>query len=43
MVQGAEAALRIRALIASGDWEAYCRFHLKKKHARNYAPMKAAA
>lgn len=42
-VQGAEAVLRIRALIASGDWNAYCRFHLKKEHARNYPPAKAAA
>lgn len=42
-VQGAEAVLRIRALIASGDWAAYCRFHLKKEHARNYPPTKIAA
>ena len=42
-VQGAEAVLRIRALIASGDWNAYCRFHLKKEHSRNYPPVKAAA
>ena len=42
-VQGAEAVLRIRALIASGDWNAYCRFHLRKEHARNYPPVKAAA
>ena len=32
-----------RALIASGDWAAYCRFHLKKEHARNYPPTKIAA
>jgi hypothetical protein len=37
------AVLRIRALIASGDWNAYCGFHLKKEHVRNYPPRKAAA
>lgn len=42
-VAGAEAVLRIRALIASGDWEAYCHFHLMKEHDRNYPPQKAAA
>jgi len=42
-VEGAEAVLRIRALIASGDWVPYCRFHLKKEHERNYPQPKAAA
>lgn len=42
-VEGAEAVLRIRALQASGDWDAYCRFHFTKEHARNYSPTKAAA
>jgi len=42
-VEGAEAVLRIRALIASGDWDAYCRFHLKKEHDRNYPRSKDAA
>ncbi len=42
-VEGAEAVLRIRALIASGGWRAYCRFHLVKEHARNYPPTPLAA
>ena len=42
-VQGAEAVLRLRALVASGDWTAYCRFHQTKEHARNYPQTKAAA
>lgn len=41
-VATAEAVLRVRALMASGDWEAYCRFHVAKEHARNY-PVAAAA
>lgn len=42
-VEGAEAVLRIRALTASGDWDAYCQFHLKKEHDRNDPRSKAAA
>ena len=42
-VEGAEAVLRIRALIASGDWHAYCRFHRVKEHARNYPATQVAA
>ena len=41
-VATAEAVLRIRALMASGHWDAYCRFHIKKEHERNY-PAKEAA
>jgi hypothetical protein len=33
----AEAVLRIRALIASGHWEAYVRFHAQREHFRNYS------
>ena len=36
-VPGAEAVLRLRSLRASGDFEAYWRFHLKQEHARNHA------
>ena len=35
-VLGAEAVLRLRSLRASGDFEAYWRFHLKQERARNY-------
>ena len=35
-VLGAEAVLRLRSLRASGDFEAYWRFHLKQEHARNH-------
>lgn len=36
-VPGAEAVLRLRSLRASGDFEAYWKFHLKQEHARNHA------
>jgi hypothetical protein len=35
-VTGAEAVLRLRSLRASGDFEAYWNFHLRKEHARNH-------
>ena len=35
-VFGAEAVLRLRSLRASGDFEAYWRFHLKQEHVRNH-------
>jgi len=35
-VPGAEAVLRLRSLRASGDFEAYWRFHLKREHGRNH-------
>ena len=31
-LQGAEAILKLRALIASGDFDAYWRFHLRREH-----------
>lgn len=36
-VPGAEAVLRLRSLRASGDFEAYWKFHLKREHTRNHA------
>lgn len=33
-LEGAEAILKLRALIASGDFEAYWRFHLRREHER---------
>jgi hypothetical protein len=33
-LEGAEAILRLRALIASGDFDAYWRFHLRREHER---------
>jgi hypothetical protein len=33
-LEGAEAVLRLRALIANGDFEDYWRFHLRREHER---------
>ena len=33
-LEGAEAILKLRALIASGDIDAYWRFHLRREHER---------
>ena len=33
-LEGAEAILRLRCLIANGDFDAYWRFHLRKEHER---------
>jgi hypothetical protein len=33
-LQGAEAILKLRALIACGDFDAYWRFHLRREHER---------
>ena len=33
-LEGAEAILKLRALIANGDFEAYWRFHLRREHER---------
>src|SRR6266516_6692619 len=33
-LQGAEAILKLRALSASGDFDAYWRFHLRREHER---------
>jgi hypothetical protein len=35
-LQGAEAILTLRAVIANGDFEEYWRFHLKREHQRLY-------
>ena len=34
---GAEAVLRLRAVRASGDFDAYWEFHLAREHERNHA------
>jgi hypothetical protein len=34
---GAEAVLRLRAIRASGDFDAYWKFHLEQEHRRNHA------
>ena len=31
-LEGAEAVLKLRALIATGDFEDYWRFHLRREH-----------
>jgi hypothetical protein len=36
-VAGAEAVLQLRALRASGDFDAYWAFHLEQEHTRNHA------
>ena len=36
-LKGAEAVLRLRALWASGDFEAYWAFHEKQEYLRNHA------
>src|SRR5215831_2877965 len=36
-LKGAEAVLRLRALYASGDFEAYWRFHEKQEYLRHHA------
>ncbi len=33
-LEGAEAILTLRAVIASGDFEDYWRFHLRREHER---------
>ena len=33
-LEGAEAILKLRALIATGDFDAYWRFHLRREHER---------
>jgi hypothetical protein len=35
-LEGAEAVLKLRALIANGDFDPYWRFHLKREHQRNH-------
>jgi hypothetical protein len=33
-LEGAEAILKLRALTASGDFDAYWRYHLRREHER---------
>ena len=33
-LDGAEAILKLRALIANGDFDQYWRYHLRKEHER---------
>ena len=33
-LEGAEAILKLRAVIATGDFEVYWRFHLRREHER---------
>jgi hypothetical protein len=40
-LRGAEAVLRLRALVTCGDFEDYWRFHLAREHDRNHAPLYA--
>ena len=40
-VQGAEAVLRLRAIIRSGDWDEYWAFHTRAEYAANHAPAYA--
>ena len=39
-LDGAEAVLTIRAVIANGDFEQYWRFHLEQEHQRLYPGVK---
>lgn len=36
-LEGAEAVLALRALISSGDFDAYMAFHLQQEHERVHA------
>ena len=36
-VEGAEAVLKLRAIISNGDWHNYWRYHLDKEHQRIHA------
>src|SRR6266571_585819 len=38
-LEGAEAVLRLRALIASGDFDAYWRYHLRREHERIHGAL----
>lgn len=35
-LEGAEAVLKLRALLANGDLDAYWAFHIAKEHQRNH-------
>ena len=38
-LEGAEAILKLRAVIATGDFDAYWRFHLRREHERIYGAL----
>lgn len=38
-LEGAEAVLKLRALIASGDFDSYWRFHLRREHERIHGAL----
>jgi len=38
-LEGAEAILKLRALIASGDFDAYWRYHLRREHERIHGAL----
>jgi hypothetical protein len=38
-LEGAEAVLRLRSLLVSGDWNDYWRFHLDREHRRNHQSL----
>ena len=38
-LEGAEAILKLRALIASGDFEDYWHFHLRREHERIHGAL----
>jgi hypothetical protein len=42
-VQTAEAILKLRAITANGDWDAYWAWHLHREHERNYPRSYALA
>lgn len=35
-LEGAEAVLKLRVLIANGDFDAYWAFHVRQEHRRNH-------
>ncbi len=39
-LEGAEAVLKLRALIATGDVEDYRRFHLRREHEHIHRPAR---
>ena len=38
-LEGAEAILKLRAVIATGDFDAYWRFHLRREHERIHGAL----
>lgn len=42
-IAGAEAVIRVRALMKSGDWDQYCLFHIRKERDRVHSPTAKAA